>query len=294
MVAIKNITLEGTGVRLPAEVGVMSVLESNGTLSGVENIAGVSAGAITATLYALRYTSAEIKVMIDQTDFSQFKDGIELINDITAYHNYGLHPGKVFLKYIEDKIAAKYGNPLMTFADLKAAGGLNLVIYADKPFRNVLRRFSYADTPIVPIEYAVRASMSIPGFFQAWYFPDGNPDKDTYVDGGTTMDYPIHAFDDTYPAEATIGICFEDKSGILPDDPGPGHPFKFIRALAENALSSQDIDEQQNLIDQKRSIVIDTLGISATDFGITQTQKEALFQAGVSAANKFFAPKSVS
>ncbi len=275
---ITNLTLEGCGVLGCGEAGAVSVLESKGILKGITRIAGVSAGSIVATLLSTGYVSAEIKDIITNTDFSTFKDG-NWTGAIQDYERYGLHPGDVFLDWIKSKIKAKTGNELTCFGDLTS---IDLVTFACSLDQRGVIRFSKETTPKTPIAYAVRASMSIPGLFQAYQIP-GMPD--TFVDGGTVMDFPVTAFDSITPEEQTLGICF--KYGYAPTPIGWGHPQKAIIALIECALNSQQVMLENSPYNLKRSIQIDTLGISATNFGITQAEKFQLDNSGIAATIEF-------
>ncbi len=152
-------------------------------------------------------------------------------------------------------------------------------------------------TPDVQIAYAVRASMSIPLFFRAWQFPDSNPTDHIYVDGGVMYNYPIDAFDltETNPNQ-TLGFFLTDLSGV----PTPSNNLEFgfthietyIKSLFGSLMNSQDLMIQQNNFEETRTVQVDDLGISATDFGITQAQAQALYNSGYSCTQKFLTPNS--
>jgi NTE family protein len=280
---ITNLTFEGCGVLGCAEVGAASVLESKGILAGVTNVAGCSAGSIMSTLLACRYTCAQIDSIVNAADFSSFKDGswTGIMSDIS---HYGLHPGNTFLSWLQLQIKNKLGNGLATFKDLKNTGGLNLVVFSCSLNKQTVKKFSFDTTPDVPICYAVRASMSIPGFFQAWQFPNST-DTDIYVDAGTVMNYPVTTFDLITEPYQTIGVCFDYGQGD--DGLTFGHPEKYVIALVETALNAQNVMLKNDPYNLKRSCLINPLGISAINFDLTQAQKQSLFDSGVQAMTKF-------
>lgn len=278
---IKNLIFQGAGVRIIAEVGAASKLDELGHLKGIERIGGSSAGAITSTLLSMRYTLPEIKAMIDQTDFSKFEDG-GIFAYIEIITKYGIHPGDVFLKYIQDKIQGKTGNPNSTFSDFASKGYIDLYIFAANLNTQSVKRFSAKETPNIPVSFAVRASMSIPIFFQAFEI-----EKQIYVDAGTADNYPITTFDKECNIDETLGICFKS----VPDDDN-GLRFnqfpKFIKYLAETDRNAQEILINDSPDDICRSIQIDGCGVSAIDFSGVASKKDILYSAGQQAVMNFF------
>jgi len=111
--------------------------------------------------------------------------------------HYGLYKGDAFLSWIKKRISfSKLGlNENSTFADLKENGGKDLYVFASDLYTKDIVEFSYRKTPDVIIAEAVRASMSIPMFFQAWRFSNNNPNDHLYVDGGVAYNYPLSTFD---------------------------------------------------------------------------------------------------
>ena len=68
---------------------------------------------------------------------------------------------------------------------------------------------------------------------------------------------------------------------------GPFSAFEAMLKTAANARDTWYMDQDK----LARTVRMDSLGIQATDFQITRTQSEALFNAGVAAAQKFLAGK---
>ena len=279
--AINNLSLVGCGVRGIAHAGAISVLEDKGITDGIDNVAGTSAGSIVGALFSMRYTSKEIKSIMNDTDFKSFEDG-NILNVAQDVLQYGLHPGDVFLRWLEAHIQAKTGNPLSTFAEFKAKGFRNLVVFATNLNTQSVRQFDWTLTPNIPVAYSIRASMSIPIFFRSFKI-----EGDLYVDGGTVINYPIDVFDLNGVNYNTLGIHFNDLGQPQPNNGLDfGHLIKYIKVLADVALNSQNINLSKNKPDLSRSVIVDSLGISATNFGLTDEQKESLWNAGVSAMDK--------
>ncbi len=191
---VKNLVFKGGGVLGIAYAGAIKVLEDKHFLQGVEKVAGTSAGAITAALLSLRCSADEIKSIVDATDFKSFEDGWD---PLRIPSKYGLYKGDAFLAWMQKQIVAKKFNQSATFSDFKNGGCRELRVFATDLNTQDVKMFSYETTPNVIVAEAVRASMSIPLFFEAWQFSGNNPDNHIYVDGGTVYNYPITTFDDS-------------------------------------------------------------------------------------------------
>ena len=94
----------------------------------------------------------------------------------------------------------------MTFAELDSGGYKTLKVFASDLNSTALTEFSCEKIPDVKIAESIRASMSIPLFFDAWKFPDGQPDDHIYIDGGVLYNYPITAFEDL---DKTLGFFID-------------------------------------------------------------------------------------
>lgn len=78
---IDNLVFKGGGVLGAAYAGAITALEDHGELEGVKAIAGTSAGSLIALLLSLKYSAAEIKNIVFDTNFKDFKDGWESFED---------------------------------------------------------------------------------------------------------------------------------------------------------------------------------------------------------------------
>jgi NTE family protein len=277
-----NLVFEGGGVKGIAYAGALQVLTDCGILPQIKQVAGTSAGAITATLVALGYTAPEIKSIIMDMDFKKFEDGWDPLRLPTEY---GLYKGDAFLTWIQKMIAGKARKgPNATFADLYDQSGIGLFVFATDLNIYDVKQFSHLDTPNVPIAEAVRASMSIPMFFKAWKFSNNLPDDHIYVDGGVVLNYPLTVFDSPqFPDNPqTLGFFLYDKNGNKkPNTLAYDQLIPYCKALFETLLDSQVIDFDNNESMEKRSVKIDDFGIAATDFELTQQQKEQLYKSGL-------------
>jgi NTE family protein len=289
---IKNLAIKGGGVLGIAYAGAVKALEENNILQNIEKVAGTSAGALCALLIALGYNAQEFNDIISNTDFKTFEDCKCYLR---IPRKYGLYKGQTLLTWIQDKLTRKKLSKEATFADLKNAGCKDLHVFAADLNMKGLKKFSFKHTPNVVVAEAVRASMSIPLFFEAWQFKNQNPNNHIYVDGGVIYNYPITAFDgkkdsvnvDSVNTDAvntaTLGLFltdFTDKNKIEPNKLELGHILKYIKILFETIQNTQNIDFHNDPEQRKRSVLIDNFGISATDFDITDDDKKKLSQSG--------------
>lgn len=283
-----NLVFEGGGVKGIAYAGALQVLGTRGILPNIERVAGTSAGAITACLVSLKYTPESITETIKTLDFGSFDDSEWLLKKI---YYYGLHPGDTFLTWIENQIAAA-GKGLQkdaTFADFRQAGCLDLHVFSSDIYMHEAREFCFEKTPGVVVAEAVRASMSIPLYFNAWQFKNNNPDDHLYVDGGMVLNYPLNVFDIGHePNKGTVGFRLEDlQQAKTPNKFGYGHWVQYVKNTFETLLQSQSIEYMRDPEQVSRSVVIDDFGILATDFDISEAQKNELIKAGKDATEAF-------
>jgi NTE family protein len=289
MTTIKNLAFKGGGVLGIAYAGAIKVLENNGLLAPIEKVAGTSAGAITAALVCLNYTADEITGIVNATSFKSFEDKKDVLRIATRY---GIYQGNTLLTWIEGTITQKGFSADATFADFKNKGCKDLHVFSSDLNTQSLKHFSFETTPNVVVAQAIRASMSIPMFFEAWQFPNNNPDNHIYVDGGLIYNYPLTIFDTNgEPNAETLGFYLSDLQNAAPtnDNLSYDHVFEYIKILFETLMDSQDVDFDEDSEQAKRTVMIDDLGISATDFDLTQDQETALYNSGFKYTTNYLA-----
>ncbi|HMQ48362.1 MAG TPA: patatin-like phospholipase family protein [Saprospiraceae bacterium] len=284
---IKNLAFEGGGVKGITYAGALQVLDDKKILPGIERVAGTSAGAITACLVGLRYDPEYITQTIKSMDLGAFDDREGLLRKL---HFYGLHPGDTFLHWIENQIvSAGLGlEKEATFEAFQAVGCRDIRVFASDIYTQSVREFSAEKTPKVIVAEAVRASMSIPLYFNAWQFSHNNPDDHLYVDGGMVYNYPLTAFDEGAPNWETIGFRLQDVHGARQIKKfGYGHWAEYVKHTFMTLLQTQSIDYAKDPEQVKRSVVIDDLGVPDVDFDISEAMKDKLIESGKAATEQF-------
>jgi NTE family protein len=324
--SFKNLVFEGGGVKGIAYVGALEVLKRKGILDAVIRVGGASAGAITALLLALGFSSDRIQFELRRIDFRKFQDGSGLVaNLLRVLRSYGWYKGDYFKEWIEGLIAEQTGNPEITFgqfADLRGThpGFRDIVILGTNLSKRTSQIYSHYDTPGVPLAEAVRISMSIPVMFRAVV----SSDRDVMVDGGVLDNYPVKLFDrEVYLSDRaekivpgyyqkrnalrtdsvfgeyvynheTLGFRLDsrDEINVFRDHRIPeSHPIANIAAYVE-ALVQTLLDAQSNQHlhsdDWKRTIYIDTLQVSTTQFDMSNVEKDLLINSGRAGTETYF------
>jgi len=295
--SITNLAFEGGGVRGIAYGGALEALEKAGVLSKVQRVAGTSAGAITACLVALKYSAQAISEIVANMNLASFEDKD---HDLRKFKDFGLYEGQVFLEWLSELVAASpvsQGSENLTFQGLVNNLGLELKVYATDLFTHALKEFSPTATPNVRIAEAVRASMSIPLYFDAWKFSNNNPDDHFYVDGGVLYNYPIAAFDHVQSGQVnadTLGFQFENLSAAPIYTPfHKGELGKYLKSLVDTLMYTQSVAFSNSAVDALRTITIDNLGVSSTDFEIDNVTKNKLIESGWNATIAYLQKQGV-
>jgi NTE family protein len=154
---------------------------------------------------------------------------------------------------------------------------------------------------------AVRASMSIPFFFEPVTFTALATDVDvpspsggtirthydggevTWVDGGMLRNFPINAFDredGAPPRWPTIGVKLSSLQTRYPATAATKSTFKEARGCLHTMMNEWDA-YAVDAATAGRTIFVDNGGIATTQFDLSMEQQNMLFLNGVSAATQF-------
>ena len=115
-----DLVCEGGGVKGVGLAGAYSVLEEKGYT--IENVAGTSAGAITAALIAAGYSASELHDVVFGMDFEQFldegwEDRVPLLGKASSVLlDTGIYEGNVFREWIAALLKKQN---VETFGDLR-------------------------------------------------------------------------------------------------------------------------------------------------------------------------------
>ncbi|PSR52869.1 patatin [Adhaeribacter arboris] len=321
----RNLVLEGGGIRGIAYGGALAELEQRAILPQIIRVAGTSAGAIQAVLLAVGYSPKEISDITFKTPIQKFTDGRFIF--FGGFHRlrnrYGWYRGEKFKSWLERLIAAKTGNPHLTFAQLHLLAGINNCRDFYATGTNLTKQrveiFSHETSPNMKISDAVRISMSIPLFFQAVFVDSAgniipNPKKgqsaDILVDGGIIANYPLNLFDEPkyftgtdlpvklpfYNPE-TLGLRLDTDQQIAYDQtqsglaPLPVLNFtEYVSAFYTMVIESLNRPQLQPE-DWERTISVSTKGYGARIRRLSEKDKVILLTSGHEGVQQFFRNK---
>jgi NTE family protein len=320
----RNLVFEGGGVKGVAYLGAMQVLEEKGILPDIRRIGGTSVGAINATLVALGFTNSEQRDIMFKLNFKNFlDDSWGVFRDVTrVMKRFGWYKGDRFQEWIGSLVKEKLGDSNATFRDLKEANKPDLYVYGTNLSTHFGEVFSIEHSPTMRIADAVRISMSLPLFFTAV-----RKHNDVFVDGGCLNNYPVKLFDrekyicdnigemavktDYYDKEnerflkehpgrspyvynrETLGFRLDSKEEIAAFRYGEiqhekiDRFFEYIKALSKTILDCQN-NMHLHSDDWHRTIYIDTLDVSTTDFDLSDDKKKELEKSGRKGTEAYF------
>jgi NTE family protein len=309
---VKNLVMEGGGIRGIAYIGTLQVLDSAGMLQQLERVGGTSAGAIQACLLAVGYTPAEILEALQSTSFKQFNDGsfLAIPGAVRLQKHMGWYKGEALTQWIAEKIAAKTGNPNISFQQLydqrQSFGRVSLYITGTDLSWQRLRVFSHETYPNMRIADAVRISASIPFYFQPNWIDsagrcfstnDSLSTRSLVVDGGLLANYPLAIFDSSrYVAgdlpnhyqrnAATLGLQLEEPWIVdsplvqsmrpYPIDNNNTYLKSIYKLLVDKPVK-----------DLERTVLISNLSLNPRIRKLPQKQVDELLESGRQAARKF-------
>jgi NTE family protein len=306
-----DLVLEGGGVKGIGLVGAYTSLTEAGYQ--IRRVAGTSAGAIVGALIAAGMPADELQRVMRQVDYGHFEDEgfldhLGLVGKgLSLLFEKGIYEGSYLHTWLEG-LLVKLGS--RTFGDLRIEDpdpslppekAYRLVVMASDVTRGELVHLPWdyerygrkADDQ--PIADAVRASMSIPFFYEPVRFtgkgPRGKPQVSYMVDGGMLSNFPIDVLDRTDgkpPRWPTFGIKLSAKpaASVVQKFAIKG-TFDLARAMVGTMTSFHDqmhIDDPAVLA---RTMFVDTGQVKATDFDIDTSTQDMLFGNGKAAATKF-------
>lgn len=328
MSQFRNLVFEGGGVKGIAYVGALELLEQRGILKDITRLGGTSAGAINAVLLGCGYSNADQLKILRALDFKKFKDDSwGFLSDAERLvTQYGWYKGDFFHDWIGKLINAKLGSPHVTFAEFGRRQGRDLYLIGANLSTGFGEVFSAEHTPTMRVADATRISMSLPLFFASVRNPRGDVyvdggllynypvklfDREKYIAAGErakaarpteyykkeNQAFLKGARKDSSPYvynRQTLGFRLDSKREIAAfryGDVAVARKIEdfldYAKALLSTALAAQEMAHLHS-DDWQRTIYIDTLGVSTTDFGITAKRRDDLVASGRKGTQTYF------
>ena len=305
-----DLVLEGGGVKGVALAGAVSMLEERGYR--FRRVAGTSAGALVGCLVAAGISGARLRDMMLTVDYRRFRDP-PLIGRLgpggavaAVLAHKGWCKGDALRSWVAECLQEA---GVRTFADLPLnddGAAPDLRDDPDRRFRFVAMVSDLSQGRLVrlPWQYrerfgvnpgeavvadAVRASAAIPYYFRPALCPDRLSGGEAWlVDGGLLSNFPIAVFDraDIEPRWPTFGIKLSGDVSVSQVNHIDG-VISLSRAMLSTMTGFYDRLQTVRPDVVARTIVVDTKGVSATDFDLSRSAAVTLFESGREAAALF-------
>ncbi len=315
---------EGGGVKGIAFLGALRCCSDLGIKW--KNLAGTSAGAITAALVAADLTIDDIENAIGNLDFMSFlsqktsplilngdpKDDLDnplwMIGNLQAVGKRGEYSTEPFKAWLDDTLG-----DIKTFNHVQNKGHELKIIVSDisqgqmlvlpddvitdsyaQSQENFLPRLALPENKAMSVAEAVRLSMSIPFFFEPGTLGDS-----TIVDGGILSNFPLWIYDvdskdGKPPAWPTFGFRLTNKQKSKPainvnDAASLSTLEMFMQIMHTMSVASDRYHLRKS--EDNRVIELNDNGIKATQFNLTNDDKTRLYVDGYNNTRHFFLHK---
>lgn len=212
---INNLILSGGQFRGISYIGTIRAIEELNLLQDLENIIGVSSGAIFALMIALGFNSKNLESLMYSLSLEHIMN-VDSDNIFNIMSTYGIDNGNNITRVFKIIIKKILKNENATFRDLYKKNPLfKLLILGTNLTEKCNEIFSIDTTPDMPLYIAMRITVSIPLYFEPVTY-NGNE----YIDGAFTNNFPINLFEEN--VKNTLGILLSEKS-----------TYKFSRSLSD-------------------------------------------------------------
>ncbi|TQO38968.1 patatin-like phospholipase [Arenibacter algicola] len=266
--------MKGGGIKGLSYVGALEELQKYYDFNW---FSGTSAGAITAVLLAAGYTNSELKVILEEKNFSDFKDASLLKALINLKNKGGLYEANTFTSWLEHLLSKK----LDSATEIKLSHlPYRITICASRKNKSALL-FDSTDEEYrnKNAAFATRCSMSIPIIF--------TPQKEeglNIFDGGLQNNFPVEVILKRNPNADFIGLYLGPEIYETPKNSILKDPFSIWMDSSEAEILETYKD---------KIVVIDTRPISTLKFKLNKNEKDFLLENGRLAALKFLDKKGL-
>lgn len=309
-----DIVLAGGGVKGIGHVGALAALEAAGMR--FPRVAGTSAGSIVGALLAAGMPTARMLEVMRELDWSRFRDQTRrdripvLGPGLSLWLENGVYEGAYLVEWLEQQLAEM---GVETFADLRQRDDSGSALSRDQAYRLVVMAADITRGELVrlPWDYrdrygldpdsqrvvdAVRASMSIPVFFEPVRLTHGDGSVSTLVDGGLLSNFPIDVFDRSDgrpPRWPTLGLTLLPRLplGNVQIFPWLGVVKRGLPHFLECVITTTVVGRDQGHLSKPwvhaRTIEIETAAAGVVDFDLDPAARTTLHEAGAAAARRF-------
>ena len=277
-----RLVLSGGGVRGISYVGCFLELEKKNLLKKVNEILGVSCGAMFGFAYSIGYAPNELKEFVEKFDFTLMQHvEPEIVFDFLE--NYGIDSSANFERLLESIVRQKGYSTDLTFKTHYEATNFTFRCFATNLYSCELKEFSYKETPSIRIIDAILASSCIPGYFIPKMIEDI-----MYVDGGVANNFPIDLlnYDEL---KTTLGFTFSEEHTIVSSISSLATFFNQVYACFYMPHKKMILD-----LYKKHIIIVSCGDYPLWNFAINNEDKQKLLSVGKKSVEDFYNLKQFS
>jgi NTE family protein len=215
-----------------------------------------------------------LKHFCELFDFSNI---IDLDDATSLIFKLGIDTGEKMKRLLDALLKEKGYSNDVTFSDLELRGLPRLKIFATDLNRAEYKVFSYSMTPTYKVVDAIRASSSLPFYFQPVIDVEGG---NILIDGGVISNFPLLYMTEQERKE-TIGLNLKKRVD-------PAANLEFMDFLYRPMLIGwrENCNLEESLF-SNNCITIETRIINPLAFNLNKEDKEELFTEGQNAVKKF-------
>jgi NTE family protein len=273
-----RVYLSGGGICAMAHVGALIEMNNHVPLKAIKEWMGVSAGSFVAMCFCIGFTLEEMEEFSMRFDFTNIKEMDSVPGWIL---HFGMDTGERLQRLIEACLHIKGLPSTFTFLECFKQFGKSLRIVATDMNEAAAKIFSYEETPTYPVAFAVRASMTVPYYFQPFICPETGH---SLVDGSVVSNYPLFVLPQEEHAKTMsiiIRTCIEKKEDLneLQIDELILRPIN-ITIIERTTIESRFYGDNY--------IQIQLGEMNILDFGLNDAMKEIIINKGKKATIEYF------
>jgi NTE family protein len=311
-----DLVLSGGGVKGIGLSGAVVALMEAGY--DIQRVSGTSAGSIVGAILAAgadQLSPEQVEQLTMTLPYRKFLDptpltGIPLLGPAWGVlSETGIYKGDYAHEWIRSELknlgVRTFGDLAFADASLPPEQRYRLVVTVSDVTTGELVRLPWdyhrlygLDPDDQEVADAVRASMSIPFFFQVVKLTSTSGLRSTLVDGGLLSNFPIDSFDrrdGKPPRWPTFGVTLlpnlpQGNDKVIPAL-GPVNWLFGGPPLLEELITTMIVGRDQAYLNQPwvsaRAIRVDSTEVGFLDFNISKQQMQGLYQRGYDAAEAF-------
>ena len=274
-----SIVLGGGSATGLVTLGSLQYLYDNFMMNDLKKYIGTSSGAITCFLLLIGYTPIEIIVYICK---ERLMESMHSMNLVSMLNGTGAMSFNSIYSALEKMTINKIGY-LPTFRDIETRYNKILIITTFNLSKMQPEYLSFETTPDLPILIALKMSSNLPFVFENFKY-----NKNYYIDGGISNNFPIDLLDDDDKALA-IRLSNDDNDDNNDNDDDKRITYdlnektflEYVYTVIFVPIMQQDKNKIKNCKKSNKIISI-KVDKSSFNFNIIHTDKLDMFSSGYS------------